>query len=81
MNAHIYELGARVQMSLYGIKRQRSLYMKLDENSVGFVQAYKTPLKGVGRKRVRWLTGVPYPDYFEHIMLDTHIEPYGTPRK
>jgi hypothetical protein len=76
----VYEIGERVQLTAYGLAHIRSLPYPLDLSSVGFVQTYKTPLKGVGRVVVRWHTGRSFPDCFDHVMLKTHIEPYGMPR-
>jgi len=76
----VYDIGDRVQITPYGFTHRRGILLQVRLDSVGLVQGYRTPLKGVGRVLVRWLQE-GYPDHFDHVMLKTHIEPYGSPRE
>jgi hypothetical protein len=77
----VYEIGDRVQVTRYYLKRQQSTgYNLMTTETVGVVQGYKAPKKGLACMVVRFFTNVPYPPHFERVMRADWIEPLGTKR-
>jgi hypothetical protein len=76
-----YEISDRVQATRFYLMRQKHKDFRLkDETTVGVVQGYKAPQKGLAVMNVLWFTGKTYPDQYEQPMRADYIEPLGTKR-